>query len=91
MVLFQGADVFFWFWIGVALMVMTTFITWYWVITGRDRKPRKQRRGEETIERYGSIEEDRAPLPKFLIWTYIGVAVWALVYALWTGIEGLGV
>ena len=58
---------------------------------GRDRSPRKQRRGEETIERYGSIEEDRAPLPRFLLWTYIGVAVWVVAYAVWTGIEGIGV
>jgi membrane protein implicated in regulation of membrane protease activity len=91
MALFQGLDVFFWFWVVIALTVLTALITWYWVITGRDRKPRKQRRGEETIERYGSIEEDRAPLPKFLIWTYVGVAIWALGYALWTGIAGLGV
>ena len=91
MVLFQGADVFFWFWIAVLLTVMTGLITWYWVITGRDRKPRKQRRGEETIERYGTIEEDRAPLPKFLIWTYVGVAVWAVGYAIWTGVEGMGI
>jgi hypothetical protein len=90
MALFQGQDVFFWFWVVIALTALTALITWYWVITGRDRKPRKQRRGEETIERYGSIEEDRAPLPKFLIWTYIGVAVWVVVYAVWTGVEGLG-
>lgn len=91
MALFQGADVFFWFWLTVILLVLTVLITWYWVITGRDRKPRKQRRGENTIEHYGSIEEDRAPLPKFLIWTYVGIAIWAVGYALWTGIEGMGI
>ena len=90
MTLFQGADVFFWFWVSIGLTALTGAIIWYWVITGRDRKPRRQRRGEETIERYGTIEEDRAPLPKFLVWTYVGIAVWALAYALWTGIEGIG-
>jgi len=91
MALFQGGDNFFWFWVVTVLTVMTGLIAWYWVITGRDRNPRKQRRGEDTIERYGSIEEDRAPVPKFLIWTYVGVAIWAICYALWTGIEGMGI
>jgi hypothetical protein len=90
MTLFQGADNIFWYWVAVILTVLTALITWFWVLTGRDRSPRKQRRGEETIERYGTIEEDRAPLPKFLIWTYIGVAIWAVCYALWTGINGIG-
>jgi membrane protein DedA with SNARE-associated domain len=91
MALFQGADDVFWFWIVVIFTILTALITWYWTIVGRDRKPRKQRRGEETIEHYGTIQEDRAPLPKFLIWTYIGVAIWAVAYVIWTGFEGLGV
>lgn len=90
MALFQGGDNIFWYWVTVIFTVLTGLITWYWVLTGRDRSPRKQRRGEETIERYGTIEEDRAPLPKFLVLTYIGVAIWAIGYALWTGIEGIG-
>ncbi len=90
MAIFQGGDNYFWYWVVVGLTAMTGLIIWYWVQVGRDRSPRKQRRGEETIERYGSIEEDRAPLPKFLIYTFIGVAVWAVGYALWTGIMGVG-
>ncbi len=90
MALFQGADNTFWFWVSTALIVLTAAAAWYWTVVGRDRSPRRQRRGEETIERYGTIEEDRAPLPKFLIYTYIGVALWIVAYALWTGIEGIG-
>ena len=90
MAIMQGADTWFWLWLSVLLTAALSLATWYYTIVGRDRPPRKQRRGEETIERYGSIEEDRAPLPKFLIWTYIGVAVWAVAYAVWTGVEGIG-
>ena len=90
MALFQGGDVWFWFWITVVLTIGTGFIIWYWVMVGRDRSPRAQRRGEETIERYGTIEEDRAPLPKFLVLTYWGVGIWAVAYAIWTGVQGIG-
>jgi hypothetical protein len=90
MAIMQGGDSFFWFWIAFLLTVGLSVATWYYVIIGRDRTPRKQRRGEETVERYGSIEEDRAPVPKFLIWLYVGVAVWAVGYVIWTGIEGIG-
>lgn len=89
MVLFQGGDDYFWFWMGLLMTAAGAVATWFYVITGRDRKPTKQRRGEETIERYGTIEEDRAPLSRFLFWTYIGVALWALAYALWTGFNGI--
>ncbi len=91
MALFQGADNVFWFWVATGMTALTALAVWYWTIIGRDRAPRKQRRGEETIERYGTLEEDRAPMPKFLIWTYVGLVVWAVIYVLWTGIEGLGV
>ncbi len=90
MAIMQGGDTFFWFWITALTTVGAVLAVWYYVIVGRDRKPRKQRRGEETLERFGSIEEDRAPIPKFLIWTYFGVGLWALGYILWTGIEGIG-
>lgn len=90
MALFQGADAWFWLWVSVFFTVATVVATWFYTIVGVDRKPRKQRRGEETVERYGTIEEDRAPIPLFLIWTYIGVAVWAVFYILWTGIFGTG-
>ncbi|MBV9848676.1 MAG: hypothetical protein JO250_03205 [Armatimonadetes bacterium] len=91
MVLFQGADANFWLWVSVLLTVAVAVGTWYYTIVGVDRRPRLQRRGEETIERYGDIVEDRAPVPKFLIWTYIGVVIWAVAYALWTGLEGTGI
>lgn len=90
MAIMQGADTWFWLWLSVLLTLALSLATWYFTIVGRDLPPRKQRRGEETIVRYGTIEEDRAPLPKFLIWTFIGVAVWAVVYAVWTGVEGIG-
>ena len=87
----QGADSWFWMWTALILVVAISLATWYFTVIGRDRPNRKQRRGEETVERYGTIEEDRAPLPKFLVWTYIGIGVWVLVYVIWTGIEGIGV
>ena len=90
MAIMQGADTFFWFWLTVLLTVALVGATWYMTISGRDRPPRRQRRGEETVERYGDIEEDRAPVPRFLSWLYIGLAVWAVAYALWTGINGTG-
>ena len=90
MALFQGQDAWYWLWVAVILTVLTAVGTWYYTITGRDRPPKRQRRGEETIERYGTIEEDRAPLSKFLIITYIGVALWAVGYAIWTGVNGIG-
>lgn len=90
MAIMQGADSWFWMWMAFLMLGAMSLATWYYVIVGRDRSPRKQRRGEETVERYGTIEEDRAPLPKFLTWTYIGIAIWAVAYAIWTGIEGIG-
>ena len=90
MVLFQGADAWFWMWMSVLLTFLVALATWYYTIVGVDRKPSKQKRGESTIEHYGDLEEDRAPVPKFLIWTYAGVAVWAIGYVIWTGIYGIG-
>lgn len=90
MVIMQGADTWFWFWMAILLTGAFSLATWYYVIIGRDRPVRKQRRGEETVERYGTIEEDRSPTPKFLMWTYIGVGIWALAYVIWTGINGIG-
>ncbi len=91
MAIMQGADSWFWMWTALILVVATSLATWYFTVIGRDRTTLKNRRGEETIERYGTIEEDRAPLPKFLVWTYIGIGVWVIVYVVWTGIEGIGV
>ncbi len=91
MAIMQGGDTFFWFWITALATVGAILAVWYYVIVGRDGTPHKQRRGEETVERFGRIEEDRAPVPKFLFWTYLGVGLWALGYILWTGIEGIGI
>ena len=91
MAIMQGADTWFWFWLAMLLTGAFSLATWYYVIIGRDRPVRRQRRGEETVERYGTIEEDRAPTPRFLTITYIGVALWAIAYVIWTGIEGLGI
>jgi membrane protein DedA with SNARE-associated domain len=90
MTVMQGPDNVFWFWMAFSLAVLSVVATWYMVIVGRDAKPHHQRRGEETIERNGSIEEDRAPLPKFLVITIVGVVIWSLGYLFWTGFEGLG-
>lgn len=91
MVIMQGADTWYWLWMAMLFLIAGTVATWYYVIIGRDRPIRKQRRGAETVERYGTIEEDRSPTPKFLYWTYIGVGVWAVAYIVWTGISGLGI
>jgi len=90
MTIMQGTDNIFWFWIATILTVLSVLGTWYMVIVGRDTNLRQQRRGEETVERYGSIEEDRAPLPKFLVITIIGVVIWSLGYLFWTGFAGMG-
>lgn len=90
MILFQGADVFYWFWVAVAFTILTAVVTWYWVVVGRDRPPRKLRRGESTVTKYGPLEEDHAPLPKLMIWTIVGVVVWAVFYVGWTGVQGMG-
>ena len=91
MAIMQGADSWFWMWMALALTVAMVMATWYFTLIGRDRTQVKQRRGEETVERYGTIEEDRAPLPKFLTFLYVGLALWAIVYVVWTGIEGMGI
>lgn len=77
-------------WVIVEIITAVVLIAgiWMFVHTGADRKAVRQRRGEQTVERYGDIEEDRAPTSKFLLWTYVGVAVWAVVYAVYTGING---
>lgn len=90
MTIMQGQDLNFWFWIEVILLVLSVLATWYMTIAGRDHKPRRQRRGEETVENYAGIEENRAPLPKFLVLTIVGVVVWSIGYLLWTGFAGLG-
>ena len=73
MTLMQGDSLGTWELTAALLTVLAIAATWLLVVTGRDRSPRRQRRGEDTLERYGDIEEDRAPLSKFLIWTYVGV------------------
>lgn len=90
MAIMQGADNTFWFWVALAISLGAVLAAWYFTVVGRDRAPRRQRRGEETVERFGTIEEDRAPTPKFLLWTYALVVVWVLAYVIWTGIEGIG-
>lgn len=90
MVIFQGADNTFWFWVSLLLTAATALAVWYWTIVGRDRAPQHQRRGQDTVERYGDIEEDRAPLPKFLIYTFVLTVLWGIGYALLTGWQGIG-
>lgn len=90
MAIMQGADNVFWFWVSSIISIGAVLATWYFSVVGRDRPPRRQRRGEETVERFGTIEEDRAPAPKFLLWTYALVAIWVVAYAIWTGLEGIG-
>ena len=75
MAIMQGGDTWFWMWLAFsAHRCALSLATWYYTIVGRDRKITSSSAvGEETVERFGTIEEDRAPLPKFLIWTYIGL------------------
>ena len=90
MVLFQGQDATFWVLVSIGFTIATAAALWYFTIVGVDRKPRQQRRGEETIERYGDIVEDRAPVPVFLKITYVGVFLWGILYIIFTGINGTG-
>ena len=90
MAIMQSSDNWIWFCAEAALIVLSIFAVWFIVRTGRDRPPAKQERGEQALEDYGDgIQEDHAPLSKFLIGTYIVVAVWAGLYLIWTGINGL--
>lgn len=92
MTIMQGPDLLFWFAIALTLTILSVLFTWYMVIIGRgDTKPRKQRRGEEAIEHFpGGLQENRAPLPKFIFITIVGAVIWSLAYLIWTGFAGLG-
>lgn len=90
MTIMQGDSNIAWFWLTVVLLILSVLVTWYFTIVGRDRPVQRQRKGEKTIEHFGSIQEDRAPVPKFLIWTYIGTGIWGVGYLLWVGIRGMG-
>jgi len=89
MMIMQGGDAVFWNAWALILGGMSVAFVWYIVITGRDRNQNRQQRGERELESYGELKEDHAPLSKFLIWTYVGIAIWAVVYLLFTGIKGL--
>jgi hypothetical protein len=88
MILMQGNETFVWWWCETILTIMPILCVWYFVISGRDRRPNKQR-NENEIERYGSLEQNEAPLTKFLIWTYVGTAFFIVSYLIWTGISGI--
>ena len=90
MTIMQGDSNIAWSLLTALILILSVIGVWYFTIVGRDRPPQRQRRGEETLERFGDIEEDRAPLPKFLTVTIIGTIVWGIGYLLWTGIAGLG-
>ncbi len=89
MVAMQGSDAVLWDYIILLITIGAALWVWFFTIIGRDRKPLVQKRGEETIERYGDIEEDRAPVGKFLMWTYAGFAVWAIGYGIWVCTHGI--
>lgn len=84
----QGQDNLTWFLAEMALTVMSVVFIWYLTIIGREHKspPRKH---EQKITSYGEVEEAHAPLPKFLIITYVLFGIWALTYLISTGINGL--
>lgn len=88
MTIMQGHSAVIWEWITIGMLVLSSLAIWFVTIIGRDEKPSKQKRGGSTIEYYGDIGEDRSPVGKFLKITYIGLAVWAVVYALIVGIHG---
>ena len=90
MAIMQGQDNVFWAVLAGILTILTCVFFWYLVIMGRDRPEHKQKHGEDEGEVFGDITENRAPLPKFLIITYVGVGAWALSYAIWTGVNGIG-
>jgi membrane protein DedA with SNARE-associated domain len=89
MTLFQGSTDTFWLIVAAIASVLICAATWYMVIVGRDRPPQRLRRSEERTERFGDIEEDRSPIPKFLTYAYVGIAIWSVGYLIWTGVEGV--
>jgi hypothetical protein len=89
MTLMQGGDINDWFWIEIAVVVVLVVATWLMVVAGRDISPAEQKRREKQIVHYGDLSEDRAPIPKFIRWTWVSVAIWIVCYLLWTGIKGL--
>ncbi len=89
MILMQGAETNIWWWCETVLTVLAILCVWYFVISGRDRQALKQRRGEQHVERFGTIEQNEAPLTKFLIWTYVGTGLFVVGYLVWTGVNGL--
>lgn len=89
MVIMQGASAYQWFWISLALTVVLTIAIWLMAVIGRDLPEAEQKRLENSVINFGPVSENEAPIPKFLRWIYIGVAVWSVFYLFWTGIKGL--
>jgi hypothetical protein len=87
MALFQGANDSCWFWISAAVTVLMGTSIWFMVLIGRERDPNKSKIRE--VERFSDIEEDHAPVPQFLMITFIGTALWGLGYLIWTGMVGV--
>lgn len=88
--IFQGNDNLFWLFAELALAAVLIVGLWFLVLVGRDRQPMRQKKGEETLERFGDLEEDRAPVPKFIILAMVLAGCFALYYVLWVGYNGMG-
>jgi membrane protein DedA with SNARE-associated domain len=89
MTLFQGSDNDFWMMVSGIAALMTAAAIWYIVIIGRDRPTQHMRKSESQVVKYADLEEGRAPLSKFIVYTIFGVAIWGVGYLLWTGINGV--
>ncbi len=89
MIVMQGSDAVLWFWCESAIAVLSIVAIWYMVIVGRDRPADELKPKEDQIEQFGDVAESHAPVPKFLLWTYVLTAFWAVCYLCWTGTNGL--
>jgi hypothetical protein len=89
MQIMQGDNNWIWFASQALISILLVVAVWYVTIVGRDRNPNKQKRGEQNITRYADVEEDHSPVPKFLVWTYIGFGIWTAIYLACTGFYGL--
>jgi membrane protein DedA with SNARE-associated domain len=88
MALFQGENDSFWLWITVLVTAMMAGAIWFIVLIGREKQFRS---GEASVSNgdNADLEGDNAPLPSFLKITFVGTALWALGYLLWTGFRGV--
>jgi hypothetical protein len=88
--IFQGNDNLFWLFAEICLSAVLIVGLWLLVLVGRDARPSRQKKGEEALERFGDLEEDRAPIPKFIILCMVLAGCFAVYYMFWIGRNGMG-